>query len=542
MYVCILMTIFMMGVVASPSSVDISYQYGVTITSAVVAAGPQPSEHFRYILNPYFKNQNNNSNPSFYKFSFPEQACSVEMLGYTNVKGIDAKQGRFTIMFPLRADGLGVKPGEVVAESEEQAHISFSLDESSTPVRLRCYCQQIQSQFGVQDHRVVHRGAVVYFCPVTDPAVCARLDRHERAATSSFGARTPAPLNVSLTTAYRNTDGFNSTTRQTLQNSFVMLPLPALPSSTAVGAPDTAVCSVINYGSGVDEKHTIMSSVSQAWLRHYTSLGMRVMLFDLIGQLREPEPVAVLGRLDYFNYTVFGKLGRVDRTIKHDPTWTRRNSQLTWLLDSDKMATLTHCRFEARAVHGLLHVLVVDTDEFVLCNPDHNDHTRALIRGSGVGAQTYAAQRLLLRDLVGQSQANSPGGEISLSQNVPYKITEDHIRDCIGNATAANRSIFTCIASQKHVAGRSTKLRKHLHTSIMCPWTNFHNACLYHKANIYNCFCHITYIETLAKNSNRGPTNVCDVIHFEFKTVNKYKTNVNFPMSELVQLQLSSVV
>ena len=37
------------------------------------------------------------------------------------------------------------------------------------------------------------------------------------------------------------------------------------------------------------------------------------------------------------------------------------------LIDDDKQYTLTHCRFEAKASHGLEDILIVDFDEFLFC-------------------------------------------------------------------------------------------------------------------------------------------------------------------------------
>jgi len=524
--------------------VEIERQYGVTITSAFVAHGEEPSQHFRYIYHPWYKKQNNSA---FYELKFPPQSCSLELLGFTEVRALDRRQGRFTMNFPLRVEGFGNTPSKAVDESEEQAHVSLSLGGEGGAVRLRCFCQQIQSVFHTRDFRAELHGAVVYFCPVQSVELCQRLDRRVRPAKGrvrvsgrlSGGAGAlnldQGLLNVSLTTAYKNTDGEGITTRQVLHNSFVMLPLSLLPTTPV---PDTGVCAVINYGSSLDGHQEVMGSVSRAWLRHYGpgGLKMRVMLFDLVGHLATGAGMYnhTGAAVDYHNYTIFGKLGHVDPSIKHDPTWTSRNKRRSWLLDSDKMATLTHCRFEARALYGLMRVLVVDTDEFLHCNPDHNGYTRR-VAGRDKG---YAAQRALLQDLVRRRGARE--AEISLPQAVPYKLTQDGIRECIGNATAVGESIFTCISSIKHLSARSSKLKKNIHTGIMCPWTNYHNACVYHVGNVYACACPIEYVEDIRDYSIKTPGIACNVVHFEFKPVNKYKTDTRLPVSELVAISAST--
>ena len=36
-------------------------------------------------------------------------------------------------------------------------------------------------------------------------------------------------------------------------------------------------------------------------------------------------------------------------------------------IGGDKTNTLTHCRFEAKAVYGIDHIIVADYDEFIFC-------------------------------------------------------------------------------------------------------------------------------------------------------------------------------
>lgn len=45
-----------------------------------------------------------------------------------------------------------------------------------------------------------------------------------------------------------------------------------------------------------------------------------------------------------------------------------RDYRLKWgVNDNDKVLSLTHCRFEAKALYGIDHVIVPDPDEFFYC-------------------------------------------------------------------------------------------------------------------------------------------------------------------------------
>ena len=135
---------------------------------------------------------------------------------------------------------------------------------------------------------------------------------------------------------------------------------------------------------------------------------------------------------------------------------------------------------------------------------------------------TYARQRKLLNGLL----TKYPGKEISFSQIITYKRTNDNMFECQMKADKMNISKFSCISSQLHTSVDAPKLKKNMHTNIMCPLTNYHNACLVLRVNkLYYCDCPIHYVSTLT----------CAIVHYE-KNKDRYLTNTSFPESELVKL------
>jgi hypothetical protein len=74
----------------------------------------------------------------------------------------------------------------------------------------------------------------------------------------------------------------------------------------------------------------------------------------------------------YYNYTIRGLLDPSRKNIKYDNVERNGgdNKEIKARFESqghDKVLTLTHCRFEAKAMLGVEDVLVTDADEFIYC-------------------------------------------------------------------------------------------------------------------------------------------------------------------------------
>ena len=134
--------------------------------------------------------------------------------------------------------------------------------------------------------------------------------------------------------------------------------------------------------------------------------------------------------------------------------------------------TLTHCRFEARAIHGIKRVIVSDFDEFLYC-PAAKSHkpqdqssyirsTMEMLTDGGVDQVTFRQFTMLNKT------------------DVPA--------DCVVEQVALRRSPLECYASANFTAGGHSI--KSVHLSHVCPLTGYHEACSssYNSAT-HNCLC-----------------------------------------------------
>lgn len=125
---------------------------------------------------------------------------------------------------------------------------------------------------------------------------------------------------------------------------------------------------------------------------------------------------------------------------------------------SDKVNTLTHCRFEARALFNIDSVIVADFDEFLFCsNAD----------SSISSLSSYIHKHVNSRNGVSFDQLTFP-------QVITANKTSN-IRDCVVAKTKLNESLFDCYAASKYPS--TLHSFKSIHVGYKCPLTGYHQAC-----------------------------------------------------------------
>ena len=173
------------------------------------------------------------------------------------------------------------------------------------------------------------------------------------------------------------------------------------------------------------------------------------------------------------------------------------------LQGDDKVLTLSHCRFEAKATHGIENIIVADFDEFIFCPQ---------------------------ADLTAQSQYQQLAAEISIAvksgidqlafpQLVPSNKTLS-TRDCVIEKALSNDStIFDCYGSRQFPGAFHSI--KSVHVGHKCPLTGYHQSCGTGEApRAYDCIC------STARKLDWQKT--CNFIHFSsnnnvFGQQSKYK-------------------
>ena len=433
-------------------------------------------------------------------------------------------------LFPMRYDGLQVD------SLLEQASVETATTSGDT-LRLRCFCQQMGHQRLRSERGFEYVATLAYFCPSRSPQQCALLRRRDSATHSA------QPLNISLTTAYHH-NGQNSgydvrqlvwkreytiehkpqasyaeLERAQFSNYFLLNVLPALPVASAGDVvPTVAAITTICYGSAYNDRQSAMNIVSKQWVAHYRRLNFRVVLYDVVGQRTD---FADTPFVDYHPYSILSILGVTAEAgggaPKYDPS-TKYVDKLHLLYDSDKINTYTHSRFEMAAVYDMGNTLIIDFDEFLYCKNG--------LSGSAASTRnTYENQIKKIDQLLLANKES--GNEIALSDLVPHQRVDMPIQACMRNMSEVGESIFSCISSIDHAVVNSPKLKKGLHTVLACPYTHFHNAGLFHRdINPYWCEGPITYPNA----------QICTMVHFEFKVLNRYLLNTVLSPNELASL------
>lgn len=281
-----------------------------------------------------------------------------------------------------------------------------------------------------------------------------------------------------------------------------------------------AVCTIIPYTSSDPSKSVVNNAILAEWIRHYSSLGITPIIYDRDGAnqnaifghsaYKEAQGIVSVNNestVIYHNYTIRGLLDPSKRGMKYDNSELPKNgldkSTLEHRLSRfeaqghDKTLTFTQCRFEAKAVHDFETVLVVDFDEFLYCSPAQS---------------TRESQRKYIHDVLIAGNKVIGHEQLSVPQRLLYNKTTN-ARDCLVEAAASGRSIFSCFASyQFYIGGHSSKS---IHLGHFCPLTNYHQSCANDAPRAYNCLCQNYRIRPNNRYPHRAnePGRECSFLH-----------------------------
>ena len=237
------------------------------------------------------------------------------------------------------------------------------------------------------------------------------------------------------------------------------------PPESNAPQPVIGVCNVLPYRSSIRKKRAVHVAILRDWIRYYSELGMTIFLYDRHGD-RYRDYMATSPNLHYFGYTIGeyaipnAKYQEYDKD-GYDNAATNL-SMHRFIYDDDKVMTLTHCRFEARAKYGIERVVVVDTDEFMLCG----------------SPRTLGEARRNI-DRIADTYSAAGHTEISFQQRVPCSRNVlgqgSGLLNCAMAATKKNASVLKCFTSSDCCMDEHS--HKTLFLGFFCPYTSYHQGC-----------------------------------------------------------------
>ena len=252
---------------------------------------------------------------------------------------------------------------------------------------------------------------------------------------------------------------------------------------------NVAICLVVPYTTTDPDKRRANGAMLYEWVRYHTKIGLKVIMYDRDRAnwdfIFNSTYARALGLskpldLDYYPYTMRGLLDPARAGLKYDNTEADVDLSGARLLDRktryenqghDKVLTLTHCRFEAKAIHNIDTVLVVDFDEFLFCPIAH---------------PAPRAQATFFHNFV-QYHHGRGIQQVMLPQRLVSNTTAS-TRDCMVDKVKNNNNFLPCFAPfEYYMGGHSVKS---LHLGHVCPVTGYHQACPGLDApRSYDCVC-----------------------------------------------------
>jgi hypothetical protein len=278
-----------------------------------------------------FLNINYGKPPAWLSHTYQQQirptVCSLEFLGYS--------------LFPTR------KPGQV--------NITFTSSSNLTYLSSRCFYHIMSEKWRPMSHPFYSMG--IFYCPIIE-TTCKVLTK-ELLRELQIRVNILFPFNSSSFLLKRRTA--MSSSKRTLvshpSHSSSLAPSPPLLSppgsnSSTSSLPLMGICVVLPYSPSDEKEKKTLQRIASKWLIHHNQLGFHIFLYDH-DQLLHSETLvnAAIGRIDpfsfrrkfhYFNFTMYSVLS--------EPF---KSENLIRYYDNDKVLTLTHCRFDARASHGI---------------------------------------------------------------------------------------------------------------------------------------------------------------------------------------------
>ena len=315
---------------------------------------------------------------------------------------------------------------------------------------------------GAHENWRYHRSywPVFFYCPAPSPTACNKL------------RRIPPEKNLvgQLTMALET----NVWKAKFLANSFVTDERTRMLGPAAVSSKAMAACLTIPYRTSDPAKEIINSALLYEWVRYYTSLGLKVILYDrdgnnhdaifnskygnIQGKLTEKH----LENIQYHPYTIHSLLDPTFNETRYDNTEVGdRAREKNLNIDDDKTSTLTQCRFEAMALYGIENVYASDFDEFLYC-PN--------------AAPTFTAQRHWLDYLTSKATEEKVDQMFASVRWLALKSNYSSPSKCLGDKIDQSLSVFECFAPYAYDV-HYFYFGKSVHYGLKCPLTDFHASC-----------------------------------------------------------------
>lgn len=425
-------------------------------------------------------------------FSLPEEAvqppCSIEMLGF----------GLLDVDFPLKEN---VKHGN--APSLGQARLSIGGINNTWP----CFYRAVYENWRFEtDNTKPNFWSLLFYCyPPRQGISCDALRLlvdSRRSLTTHLKGSIEAKMTMQLRKSQWSQSFAAFLVLPTRDAGFIPQLTPPQGVTNIMRGMDTArhyvnsptsnvaVCLVVPYTTNDPDKMLANGAMLYEWVRYHAKLGIRVIMYDRDKAnwqfIFNSSYAAGLGlskklELDYHGYTMRGLLDPSrSGNLHYDNTEADVELKGAELRDRksryenqghDKVLTLTHCRFEAKAVYNIDTVLVVDFDEFLYCPIAH---------------AAPRAQATFFHNFV-QYHHSRGIEQVMLPQRLVSNTT-DSTRDCIVDKVKANKPFFSCFAPfEFYMGGHSVKS---LHIGHVCPLTGYHQACpAFDAPRSYDCIC-----------------------------------------------------
>jgi hypothetical protein len=299
-----------------------------------------------------------------------------------------------------------------------------------------------------------------------------------------------------------------------------------------------AICLVVPYTSNDPEKREANGAMLYEWIRYHNKIGLKIIVYDrdrsnwqfifnstFARALGVNKPLD----LDYYGYTIRGLLDPAHAGFQYDNTEADVELKEKKLISEragryqnqghDKVLTLTQCRFEAKAIHNIDTVLVVDFDEFLYCPIAH---------------PAPRAQGTFFHNFV-QYHHGRGVEQVMLPQRLVSNTTAS-TRDCLVEKVKAGKSFFQCFAPfEFYMGGHSVKS---LHIGHVCPVTGYHQACPGLDApRALDCVCdnHMTRQNPWRPFQKNIKNRECAVVHLSTNK-NNYK-KYKFKPHEIEQMR-----
>lgn len=323
-----------------------------------------------------------------------------------------------------------------------------------------------------------------------------------------------------------------------------------------------AVCLAIPYLSSSEDKVEVNGVLIFEFIRHYSNLGFKVLIYDRKGHNFErifthPYSQRFFSKRDrlrlarhlrngkthsfvsdpqdgglehlnfrYYNYTLLERLGGYHYDIRYENTLGLSAAVL--YTDMDKQLTYTHCRFAAKNLYGIENVLVADFDEFLFCPRAQSTATAQRnfmqsylqhMHTRGV-EQLFVKQRVLVSKtpnmeecLLRQINATKSIGDTGITIADTLAGAETTVRAPTSLSTAVSThpspeeaSIFHCLAPYQYSV--RTYFDKSVLLGHVCPFTSYHYSSYKRQ---YDCFA-LSYVSATKRKRNYS-TGGCGLVH-----------------------------